>query len=166
MLHRIEKVANPLLITFVLEKKGDEINLRCRGCRELDGLDSSRVNGIVGWIEFEGESVAVLDAGKWPGAAATEIGHSSCLVVVERPCRGAPCRLAVVVRDLDEVMELAAGDFSRGAPAAISPNLLLILELCEENDRKKCSAGLHCLDAQFGSRFERWDEPLLSGALA
>jgi hypothetical protein len=165
MVHRTEQAPAPLLIVFLLRKEGQDIHLHCRGCRELDA-SSRRVSDEAGRIEFDGQRIPVLDAGRRVSGSATEIGPSTCLVVVENKTGDALMRVGVLVRDLDEVMHLAAGEYTGGSTSLTSPNVRLILELCEEQSGRELAEDIRPLGSRLAAALSRMDERFLSRALA
>jgi hypothetical protein len=165
MMHRTKPAPDPLLITFLLQTEGGEIHLRCRGCRELDVLSGGGQDEIAGRIEFDGEHIPVVDVGHRLSGAA-EIGPSTCLVVVEPNGSNAPMRVGVLVRDLDEVMQLAAGEFSRNSHSLISPNIRLILELCKGWDGPESVEDCGPMHSRLAAVLGRLDEWFLGAAIA
>jgi hypothetical protein len=166
MEHRTERALAPLLITFLLEPEGRDIRLRCRGCRELDAAGRSASQDVAGRVEFDGESIDVLDMRHRLSGTAARIGASTCLVVVEGRGAHTPRRVGVLVRDLDEVMQLAAGEFTGGSQAPMSPNVRLILELCREQSGRELAEDTRPMSARLGAALRRLDDWLLSAAMA
>lgn len=100
-----------LLITFVARRIGSEIQVRCRGCRELIPPNDTPPSQLRGTIELDGQLVPLVDASIRSHGKGIEISHSSCIVVIERDYAAQRLRVGVIVDDINEVMQLATGRF-------------------------------------------------------
>jgi hypothetical protein len=138
---REEECYNPLLITFALRRSGGDIQVRCRGCREIAPLSHSMLDHLKGVIELDGQCIPVIDAGVRFRAEGTEIGLCSCILVVEHECGTTQLRTGVIVNHIEEVMQLAAGTFRSSAGPTVSVNTHFVVEAC-------CSTGPHELLAE------------------
>jgi chemotaxis signal transduction protein len=104
-----ERTVPLLLITFVARRIGSEIQVHCRGCRELILPNDIPPSQLRGTIELDGQPVPLVDASIRSRAEGTEISHSSCIVVIERDYASQRFRVGVIVDDINEVMQLATG---------------------------------------------------------
>jgi len=125
----VEVPFTPLLITFLMKKHGAEIQVRCRGCREIVPLRSPGPSRLKGVIELDGQFVGVLDANAWLGAQEIEMSPCSCIVVIEREWKSQRLRTGVIVGDIEEVMQFAAGAEATPMPTGISTNMDFVVEL-------------------------------------
>ena len=121
---------NPLLITFLLKKANGDLQVRCRGCREIIPLPQRPSDHVKGVIELDGHSIPVVDAGVRFGAKQTELGHCSCILVVEHEHHAIAFRTGIVVRDIDAVMQLAAGLLDTAPETQTSVNAHFAVEMC------------------------------------
>jgi len=134
---------NPLLIVFFLETKGGEIRVRCRGCREITPLTHPVVDYLRGIIEVDGRFVPVIDINTGFGAEDTEIGPCSCIVVVRHEGAADHLRTGIIVHDIEEVMQLAAGAFQAKTRTETSVNMHLVVEVCNDPRPHELLAAAH-----------------------
>jgi len=140
---RAEEGYNPLLITFTLNRSGCEIQVRCRGCREIAPLPHPMLDHLKGIIELDGQCVPVIDASIQICAEGTEIDHCSCILAVEHKCGSMRLRTGVIVNDIEEVMQLAAGTFRSSAGPAVSVNTHFVVEACRSTGPHELLAETH-----------------------
>ena len=134
---------NPLLITFVLRGRRSEIAVRCRGCREIVPPLRATSDYLAGIIELDGECVPVIDPSVRLFAMRTETGHCSCILVVEHESGLRRFRTGVVVSDIEEVMQLAAGVFRSAGEPDVSANMQFVIEACRRADPHELLTETH-----------------------
>lgn len=127
----LEAPFNPLLITFLVKRQGRELQVRCRGCREVIPWVAGTSGHLRGAIELDGRLVPVIDAEVYSGADRTKISHCNCILVFEHLDDARPLHTGVIVYDIEEVMQLAAGTFQMTAQTDTNANMDLVLEMCD-----------------------------------
>jgi chemotaxis signal transduction protein len=116
----VEIPCDPLLITFLMKKDGPEIQLRCRGCREIVPPEHPGPSHTKGVIELDGQLIPVIDPNARFSLQETEIRPCSCIVVIEHEGKSQSLRTGVIVGDIEEVMQLAAGSVTMPIETGIS----------------------------------------------
>jgi chemotaxis signal transduction protein len=96
-----------------------------------------------GIIELDGQCVPVIDPSIQICAERTEIGHCSCILVVEHKYGSKRLRTGVIVNDIEEVMQLAAGTFRSSAEPAVSVNAHFLVEACHSTGPHELLAATH-----------------------
>lgn len=124
----VEVSFTPLLITFLLEAKGQEIKIRCRGCREIIPLAQSTSNSLMGMIELDGRLLPVIDPHRRVHAEETEIDLCSCIVVLRDQSNSRTLYTGVILHDIDEVMHLAAGSFPSAPVQGTNSNIRFVAQ--------------------------------------
>jgi hypothetical protein len=138
----MEWIPDPLLIIFLLRKEGSSLRLRCRGCRDLRPAGRLEASHIKGQIELDGREVPVVDASDAVYGAPTEFGPNSCIIVIEHNNGVEALRTGVLVRDIEEVMRLAAHDYPSDSNSADTLNLRLLEKLSEDSGAGRLLTGL------------------------
>jgi chemotaxis signal transduction protein len=114
----------------VLRGSQSEITVRCRGCREIVPLPHATSDYLAGIIELDGQCIPVIDANVRFFAIETEIGHCSSILIVEHKSGATRFRTGVVVSDIEEVMQLAAGASRLMGESDVSVNMQFVIEAC------------------------------------
>jgi len=120
---------SPLLITFLMKKSGREMQVRCRGCREIAVPTDPLPGQFGGLIELDGQPIPVMDATASFSTEETPASAGSCIVVIDREYESQRVRIGVIVGDIDEVMQLAAGVGLVSAGAKISANMDMVVKM-------------------------------------
>ena len=107
----MEKTQNILFITFVLKKYKGEIEVNCRGCREIIIPDFKKPVHIKGLIELGGKHIPVVDPGIYFRGESTELTASTCIVVVEHSYEYRVLETGILMSDIEEVMNLVTGGY-------------------------------------------------------
>jgi chemotaxis signal transduction protein len=134
---------NPLLITFLVRKIDNEIQVRCRGCREIFPLAACPSDHIKGMIELDGRLLPVIDVLRRFHAEATEIGPCSCIAVIEQTYESQPIHTGIMLEDINDVMQLAAGDVPLAPEMRTSVNLHFVIETCHRTTPETWLADVH-----------------------
>ena len=108
----MEQLQNILFITFSLRKQNKEYEVCCRGCREIIIPDFKKPVYIKGFIELDGKHIPVMDPGIHFRGEPTELTDSTCIVVTEHSFEYRTLLTGILVKNIDEVMNLAAGGCS------------------------------------------------------
>ena len=136
----------PLLITFVLSREDGARRVRCRGCREILPPSGSAPEHIRGTVELDGQSVPIVDANVWVHAEQTRIDPDTCILIADHRWNSERFHGGVLIPDIEQVMQLAAGSFDSTGRAQAGVNMRLLLaidegcpahlvEACEEPER-------------------------------
>ncbi|MBN1974643.1 MAG: chemotaxis protein CheW [Sedimentisphaerales bacterium] len=116
---------NLLFITYYLKTNKSEMEVSCRGCKEIACYDYELPAYIRGMIEFEGENIPVIDPNMYFRGRPSNTGNLTCVLVIEYVHEYRNCRAAILIEDIDDVMNLAAGNYRN---AAFSFNMNFIIE--------------------------------------
>jgi len=127
---------------------GREMYVRCRGCREITVPTDPPPSPFRGLIELDGQPIPVMDPTARFSAEETQVSDSSCIVasdsscivVIDREYESQRVRIGVIVGDIDEVMQLAAGVGTASAGAAISVNMDLIVRMFDTSNPQELLA--------------------------
>jgi hypothetical protein len=125
---RSEAEYAPLLIVFVFSNNNGIRRVRCRGCREILPPARPVPEHIRGTVELDGQRVPMIDAGIWVYAEQTPIDSCTCILIADRPWKSKRLLGGVLIPDIEEVMQLAAGNFDSRGRADASVNLRLVLD--------------------------------------
>jgi hypothetical protein len=117
--------------TFLIAYETDErkLNLRCLGCRELIKLDFKKPSHVRGVIEFNGLYIPVIDPAILLLNRPTPLNNLSCILIT--PHRWGPQQFytAIVIEDIDEIMEFATSQPGIGPLRDISVNMRFVLDM-------------------------------------
>jgi chemotaxis signal transduction protein len=130
----MERLPNLLFITFTFKQQGRELQVRCRGCREIMILDYQKPTHIRGLIELDGKYIPVIDPSIQLCGEPTKLNSSSCILIVEHRYRCQTLHTGVLIENFEEILLLAANSFKSGASGQASVNMHFILE-AHNNDR-------------------------------
>jgi chemotaxis signal transduction protein len=125
----MEQTHNFLFITFVLNRRQRDLDVRCCGCKDIMVSDYKKPTYIKGMIEFEGQIIPVVDPSTWFGGQPTRVTASACILVVQHSYECRPLKTGVLVPDTEEVMNLAAGNYASGTPKETSFNTRFVLDI-------------------------------------
>jgi chemotaxis signal transduction protein len=125
----IDPTHSLLLVTFVLDRRQRELDIRCRGCKNIMVSDYKKPTHIKGMIEFEGQIIPVVDPSIWFRGQPTRVTASACILVVQHSYECRPLKTGVLVPDMEEVMNLAAGNYASGTPKETSFNMRFVLDM-------------------------------------
>jgi hypothetical protein len=139
----MERMQNLLFITFVLNEQEREPDVRCCGCKEMMFSDYKKPTHIKGLIEFEARYVPVVDPSIWLCGEPTRLGDDACILVVEHSFEQRQLKTGIFIPDSEEIMNLAAGAFKRGAPSQTSFNMRFVLEIPKNTFANKFLSDSH-----------------------
>lgn len=139
----MRRTHNLLFITFVLNRRGQDPDVRCCGCKHIVVLDYKKPTHIKGLIEFEGRTIPVVDPSTWFCGQQTPLTGSTCILVVEHSYDCQPLRTGVLVPEMDEILHLAAGSYVSGALKGTSFNTRFVLDLSRNTSANKFLADSH-----------------------
>lgn len=117
--------------TFLIAYETDErkLNLRCLGCRELVKLDFKRPSHIRGVIEFNGLYVPVIDPAILLLNRPTPLNNLSCILIIPHRWGTQQFYTAIVIEDIDEIMEFATSQPGIGPLRETSVNMRFVLDM-------------------------------------
>ncbi|MGD8787826.1 MAG: chemotaxis protein CheW [Phycisphaerales bacterium] len=130
----MEHLPNLLFITFTFTQQGRELQVRCRGCREIMILDYQKPTHIRGLIEFDGKYIPVIDPNIQLFGEPTKLNTSSCILIVEHRYDCQKLHTGILIENFEEIMQLAASSFKLEIGNQASVNMHFILE-AHNNDR-------------------------------
>jgi len=139
----MEPVHNLLFVTFVLNRREQDMDVRCCGCKDIMVSDYKKPTHIKGAIEFEGQIIPVVDPSTWFCGEPTRLTGSACILIVKHSFECRPLQTGVVVPDTEEIMNLAAGSYASGAPKPASFNTRFVLDISRNAFANKFLADSH-----------------------
>ncbi len=93
--------------------------------------------------EFEGQTIPVVDPSTWFCGRQTPLTRSTCILIVEHTYQGRQFRTGVLVRDMEEVLNVAASNFISGVPEGTSFNSRFVLDMPKNAFSNKFLAESH-----------------------
>jgi hypothetical protein len=117
--------------TFLITYETDEhrLNLRCLGCRELIKLDYKTPSHIRGVIEYNGLYVPVIDPAILLLNRPTPLNNLSCILIAPHRWEHQQFYTAILIEDIDEIMEFATSQPGIGPLRDISINMRFVLDM-------------------------------------
>jgi hypothetical protein len=139
----MEQIQDFLFITFVLNRHGQELDIRCCGCKELMFSDYKKPTHIRGVIDFEGRYVPVVDPSRWLCGEATRLGQCTCILVVRHSFEHRSFKTGILIQDSEEIMNLAANAYKHGPLKGTTFNMRFTLEIPKNAFASKFLAESH-----------------------
>jgi hypothetical protein len=139
----MEQMPNLFFIVYLLKQHGRSVEVRCRGCREIVIPDYKTPTYIRGMIEFEGDFVPVIDPGLFFRNQPAEVTNSTCILIVQHSDESRKRRTGVLIDDIEEIMNLAAGSYKAGALKPSTFNMGFILEIPDSAAARELLAETH-----------------------
>ena len=139
----MEQIENYLFITFIFNRQGRDLDIRCCGCKELMLSDHKKPTHIKGVIEFEGRYIPVIDPSIWLCGESTRLDHGTCILVVPHTCEYRQYKTGILIQDSEEIMNLAADAYKHGAVKGTSFNMRFVLEIPKSAFASKFLADSH-----------------------
>ena len=137
------QIQNLLFITYVLNRRRWELDIRCCGCKEMMFSDYKKPMHIKGVIEFEGHYVPVIDPSLWLCGEPIRLDHCTCILVVQHTFEYRPFKTGILIQDSEEIMNLAAGIYNRGTLKGTTFNMRFVLEIPKSPFSSKFLADSH-----------------------
>jgi hypothetical protein len=109
---------NPLFITYYLKRDTSALEVICRGCEELVFFDYDLPSYIKGMIKLDGDYILVLDPNIYFREHQSKLNNLTCIFVFEHVYEYRNCRTSIIIEDIDEIMNFAAGTYSDSSCAA------------------------------------------------
>lgn len=125
----MNNIQNLFLITFFLKRQKPDFEVRCCGCKEIIIPDYKKPVHVRGMIEFDGNYIPVIDPGIWFCGEPTQLTTSACILVVSCSYEYRKFETGILVRDTEEIMNLAAGSYKFADPRECPFNIRFILEI-------------------------------------
>lgn len=127
----MEQMQELLFIAYLLRKRGPELDVCYHGCREIMIPDYKTPTHIRGTIEFEGISIPVIDPGIFFHQNPANATNSTCILVVEHIHESRIKHTGIIIEDIEEIMNLAAGMYKNGTADPLTFNMRFILEMAD-----------------------------------
>lgn len=125
----MERTQNLLFITYFLKQSRPEFEVRCCGCREIVIPAYKTPVHIIGMIKSDEKFIPVIDPMIWFRGEPTRLTDSACILVVEHSYEYKQFKTAIIINDIEELMNLVAGSYERHVPKRVSFNVRFVLEL-------------------------------------
>lgn len=139
----MEQIENFLFITFILNRQGRDLDIRCCGCKELMLSDHKKPTHIKGVIEFEGRYIPVIDPSIWLCGESTRLDDGTCILVVQHTFEYCHYKTGILIQDSEEIMNLAADAYKHGVLKGTTFNMRFVLELPKSAFGSKFLANSH-----------------------
>ena len=111
---------NPLFITYHLKRETSEPEVTCKGCREIMCLDYDVPSYIKGIIKFDKDFISVVDPNIYFRNQQSSLNNLTCILVVDHIFEYRECRTGIIIEDIDEIMNLAAGNLRNNKFSCLS----------------------------------------------
>ncbi len=128
----MEKIQNLLFIVYLLRQREHQLDVCYYGCREILIPDHKTPTHIRGIIEFDGTFVPVIDPGIFFERKATVVTNSACILVIEHIHESRTRRTGIIIEDIDEIMNLAAGSYGGGALVPSTVNMSFVTKMLDK----------------------------------
>jgi hypothetical protein len=139
----MEQTQSYFFIVYLLKQDRSTLEVRCRGCREIVIPEYKMPVHIRGMIEFEESLIPVIDPGIYFYDKSTQITNSTCILVIEHNHECRTRRTGILIEDMEEIMNLAAGNYKTGALKPSSFNMRFILETSKNVAANKLLSDKH-----------------------
>jgi chemotaxis signal transduction protein len=139
----MELIHNILFVTFVLNRRQRDLDVRCCGCKDIMVSDYKKPTHLKGTIEFEGRIIPIVDPGTWFCGEPTRLTGSACILIVEHCYEHREIKTGILVPDTEEIMNLAAGSYASGTPKGTSFNMRFVLDIPKKIFASKFLADSH-----------------------
>ena len=121
------------LTVFAFVRGGYGLRISVVGCMEL--IEFPEQNSLVrGFIEYGGEKIAVIDPKILSDSEITPINSQTCLVIIEPKVGSSVKKVAVIVEDLSEVLNIASYKIDNYEESRRNCNIDFVLKLGSESD--------------------------------
>lgn len=128
----MEQTQNLLFIVYLLVQNGRSHEVRCRGCREIVIPDYKTPTHIRGMIEFDGRLIPVIDPGQFFHNKPVRITNAACILIIEHDHQCRSRRTGILIEDIEEIMNLAAGNYRTKVLRPSTFNMRFVLNLFEK----------------------------------
>ena len=118
-----------LFIVYLLDQRGRELEVRCRGCREIIVPDYKTPTHIRGMIEFDGVLIPIIDPGVFFHKKPVQVTNSTCILVVEYYHESRNRRIGILMEDTEEILNLAAGSYRTGSFKPSTFNMRFVVKM-------------------------------------
>ena len=119
---------NPRFKTFLLQRNERAFHVLYMGRRGTTVPDYKKPVYIRCLLEFDCEFIPVIDPRIWLRGEATPISSSMCVLVVEHSFECRKLRTGIVISDIQEAINLAAGNCN-SKTKRLSLNMRFVLKL-------------------------------------
>lgn len=121
------------LTVFAFIRGSYGLRISVVGCMGLTEF-SERNNFVRGYIEHRGEKIAVIDPKMLFESDLTPINEQTCIVIIEPRIGSGSVRMAVIVEDLSEVLNIVSYKMEQQDEPHRSANIDFVLKLGRESD--------------------------------
>ncbi len=139
----MEQIQNLLFITYQLKHNERELDVSYYGCREIVIPDYKRPSYIRGMIEFEGNYIPVIDPNIYYRSQPTQLTNLACILVIEHPYECRKHQTGVIIEDIKEIMNLAAGSYKTMALKTLTFNIRFVLKVLKKADTYELLSDTH-----------------------
>lgn len=121
------------LTAFAFIRGGYGLRISVVGCMELTEFMEPE-SFVRGFIDYRDEVVAVIDPRILSESQTTPITGQTCLVIIEPKVGSQAKKMAVVVEDLSEVLNIASYKMDESDDSRRNSNIDFVLKLGRESD--------------------------------
>jgi chemotaxis signal transduction protein len=139
----MEQIQNHLFITYQLKHSERELEVSYYGCREMVIPDYKRPTYIRGMIEFEGNYIPVIDPNIYYRSQPTRFTNLACILVIEHVYECRNHQTGIIVEDIEEIMNLAAGGYKAMALKSSTFNMRFVLGVLKKSNADMLLSDTH-----------------------
>jgi len=139
---QMEQPRNLRFKTFLLQRRRRACHVRYTGYRQILIPDYKKSTYIRCLLEFEGKYIPVIDPNMWFRGEATQPTSSACILIVEHSFEYQKLRTGIIISDVHEVVDLAAGNF-KSKTNKPSFNMYFILQIPKKVNMNRLLSDSH-----------------------
>lgn len=157
----METSQNILFITFQVARQEKEYEVHCCGCREIIVPDYKKPVHIKGLMDFNHRYIPVVDPGLHFSGKSTNMTDSTCILVVSHSYEYRELETGILIQDIKEILNLAAGNYSSSALQKASYNIRFVISLSKDIEKNMFLTDCH-LSMSNSEKQKRIDEDFIT----
>lgn len=157
----METLQNILFITFRVARQDKEYEVHCCGCREIIVPDYKKPVHIKGLMDFNHRYIPVVDPGFHFSGKPTHMTDSTCILVVSHNYEYRELETGILIQDIKEILNLAAGIYSSSALQEASYNIRFVTGLVRDIEKNIFLTDCH-LSMNDSEKQKRIDEDFIT----
>ena len=136
-INKMKLAQNILFITYYLKTDKNKLDVICKGCREIVYPDYEMPPYIKGMIELDGDSVLVIDPSIYFVSKQSELKNLACILVIEHVYKCCNCKAGIILEDIDDIMNLAAGSYDSDRFVPSTYNMKFVLNALKRGSEEQ-----------------------------
>jgi chemotaxis signal transduction protein len=134
---KMKLTQNLLFITYHLKEEINKLNVICKGCRVINILDYELPSYVKGMINYDGEYVSIIDPSVYFRGQQSMLGNLACILIIEYVYEYRNCKAGIIIEDIDEIMNLAAGNYENSDRSPTTFNMSFIIEALQKGQAEQ-----------------------------